>query len=106
MRSTKIAAAVALLLLLATPRVHAACTNTTLAGTFGFTTTGTLILPTGPAPLAAVGPITFGLNGHASGSQDRSVGGVVAHEKISGPFTFHYNCTNSLVQMSLTTPVT
>ena len=41
MRSTKIAAAVALLLLLATPRDHAACTNTTLAGTFGFTTTGT-----------------------------------------------------------------
>src|SRR5712691_11610465 len=50
MKPAKVFAAISLFLLLAAPGLHAACTNATAAGTFGFTTTGTLILPTGPAP--------------------------------------------------------
>jgi hypothetical protein len=84
-------------LLLVAPGLHAACTNSTLAGTFGFTTTGVLILPTGPVPVGAVGLITFDLSGNASGSQDRSVGGAFAHETLSGSFTITSNCTVSLV---------
>lgn len=78
------------------PGVRAACTNASAAGTFGFTTSGTLILPTGPAPVAAVGSIAFDLNGNASGSQDRSVGGAFAHETINGTLTVNRDCTTSL----------
>ena len=85
------------LFVLVVPGVHAACTNATAAGTYGFTTTGTLILPTGPAPVVAVGSITFDLNGNTTGSQDRSVGGVFAHETIKGTLTVNRDCTISLL---------
>lgn len=97
MRSVKAVTILGLLLLVIAPGIHAACTTATAAGTFGFTTTGTLILPTGPAPVAAVGLIGFDVNGHATGSQDRSVGGAFAHELISGTLTVNSNCTISLV---------
>jgi hypothetical protein len=89
--------AFAILLLMAAPRINAACTATTLAGTFGFTTSGVLILPTGPAPVAAVGLITFDLNGNVSGTQDRSVGGGFAHETISGTISITRDCVLNLV---------
>ena len=97
MKSAKLFAILSLLLVAATPSLHAACTAATFAGTFEFTTTGVLILPTGPVPVGAVGLITFDLNGNASGSQDRSVGGAFAHETLSGSFTINSNCTTSLI---------
>jgi hypothetical protein len=81
------------LLLALLPNANAACTSATAAGRFGFTTTGTLFLPTGPAPVAAVGTITFDLDGNATGSQDRSVGGAFAHETITGKLTVNRDCT-------------
>src|SRR5438477_9103392 len=96
MHSPKPFAAISFFLHFATS-LHAACTGATAAGTFGFTTTGTLILPTGPAPVAAVGLITFDLNGNATGSQDRSVGGAFAHETITGTLTVNRDCTISLL---------
>ena len=54
-----------------------------------------LILPSGPAPVAAVGLVTFELNGNVTGSQDRSVGGAFAHETITGTFTVNRDCTSS-----------
>ncbi len=81
------------LLLGSLPNASAACTNATAAGSFGFTTTGTLFLPTGPAPVAAVGIITFDLDGNATGSQDRSVGGTFAHETVTGTLTVNRDCT-------------
>ena len=92
MKSSKLVGLLSLLLL-GIPSVHAACTNSSLAGTFGFTITGLLILPTGAAPVGSVGAITFDLNGSTSGSQDRSLGGVFAHETLSGTFTINSNCT-------------
>jgi hypothetical protein len=88
---------VALAVLSLAPSLHAACTNATLAGTFGFTTTGVLILPSGGVPVGAVGLITFELNGNTSGSQDRSVGGAFGHETLSGSFTINSNCTVSVI---------
>jgi hypothetical protein len=92
MKTAKTFAAISFFLLLATC-LHAACSGATAAGTFGFTTTGTLILPTGPAPVAAVGLVTFDLNGNATGSQDRSVGGAFAHETITGTIAVNRDCT-------------
>lgn len=92
MKTAKTFAAISFFLLLATC-LHAACSGATAAGTFGFTTTGTLILPTGPASVAAVGFVTFDLNGNATGSQDRSVGGAFAHETITGTIAVNRDCT-------------
>src|SRR5205814_7742504 len=96
MKPAKTFAAISFFLLLATG-LHAACTSATAAGTFGFTTTGTLILPTGPAPVAAVGVVSFDRDGNTTGSQDRSVGGVFAHETLIGTLTVNRDCTISLV---------
>src|SRR6266478_6166851 len=93
MKLAKAFAAISLFLLLAASGLQAACTNATAAGSFGFTTTGTLMLPTGPAPVAAVGVVTFDLNGNIAGSQDRSVGGAFAHETLTGTFTVTRDCT-------------
>ncbi len=97
MKSTKILAVLVLLLLSAAPGLRAACTSATAAGTFGFTTTGILILPTGPVPVGAVGSITFDLSGNATGSQDRSVGGAFAHETITGTLAVNRDCMISLL---------
>ena len=97
MKSVKALTTLGLFLLLAAPGLHAVCSNATAGGTYAFTTTGTLILPTGAAPVAAVGLITFQLNGSTTGSQDRSVGGVFAHETITGTLTVNHDCTSLLV---------
>ena len=97
MKSVKALTTVCLFLLLAAPGLHAICSNATAAGTYAFTTTGTLILPTGAAPVAAVGLITFQPNGSTTGSQDRSVGGVFAHETITGTLTVKQDCTGLLL---------
>ena len=99
MKPARVFPAIGLFLLLAGPSLHAACTSATAAGTFGFTTTGILILPapTGPVPVGAVGSITFQLNGDVSGNQDRSVGGAFAHETITGTLTVNPDCTISLL---------
>ena len=97
MKPARVFRAIGLFLLLAGPSLHAACTSATAAGTFGFTTTGTLILPSGPVPVGAVGLITFQLNGDVSGNQDRSVGGIFAHETITGTLTVNRDCTISLL---------
>ena len=89
-------AALTVLALSLAPRLHAACTNAAAAGTFGFTVTGTLFLPA-PAPVGAVGTITFDLSGNATGSQDRSVGGAYAHELLTGTLTVNSDCTLSLL---------
>src|SRR5438477_1773492 len=96
MKSSRICAMVAGVLLSVAPRVYAACSNGTVAGTYGFTTTGTLFLPE-PAPAAAAGSITFDLNGSATGSQDRSVAGSFAHETIQGTYTINNNCALRLI---------
>lgn len=77
--------------------VHASCTSATAVGTFGFTTAGTLILPSGPAPVAAVGVVSFDRDGNTTGSQDRSVGGAFAHETLTGTLTVNRDCTISLL---------
>ena len=61
MKSSKALAGLGLLLLLAAQGLHAVCTNASIVGTYAFNTTGTLILPTGPAPVAsAAAPVPTG----------------------------------------------
>jgi hypothetical protein len=97
MKSARVLSVLGLFLLVAATGLHAVCTSAMAAGTFAFTTTGTLILPTGSVPVSAVGLITFDLDGNTTGSQDRSVGGAFAHETISGTLTVNRDCTISVV---------
>jgi hypothetical protein len=91
MRSSSIFAVVVLLLTVL-PQVNAACSNATVNGTYGYTVSGTLFLPQGPAPVAAAGAITFDLDGSLSGSQNRSVGGQFLHETIQGTYSIDRDC--------------
>jgi hypothetical protein len=68
-----------------------------VAGDWGFTLTGTLLLPTGPVPVAAVGRVTFDINGNIiAGTEGRNVGGGYGDETISGSWTVNPDCTGSV----------
>lgn len=92
MKSGRICAVLAFLVLLSVPSLHAACTNATMQGSWGFTGTGVVIVPTGPVPVSAVGTVRFDLLGNVSGSQDRSLGGGVLHETFSGTYSITGDC--------------
>ena len=65
------------------------------AGKYGFTLTGTVILPTGPVPIAAVGRAVLEANGNVKGTESRSVGGGFADETFAGTYTLNSDCTGS-----------
>jgi hypothetical protein len=71
------------------------CSTASAAGTWGFTDTGTLILPTGPVLFAAVGTITGDAHGNFSGTQTSSVGGRVSKETFTGTGTVNSDCTGT-----------
>ena len=69
------------------------CTMSDVAGKWGYTYTGTIILPTGAIPAAAVGRFTIDAVGNLSGTQTRSVGGGVGEETIKGTGTVNADCS-------------
>ena len=80
------------------PAVQAAehCSNAKAAGNWGFTLTGTLILPTGQVPGAAVGRLSVDAAGNISGTEARNVGGGFANETLTGSWTVNSDCTATL----------
>lgn len=84
----------ALLLASSAPAAHAAtCTLASVAGNWGYTYTGTLLLPSGPVPAAAVGRYALDLDGNISGTQTRTVAGAAAQEVLKGSATVNSDCT-------------
>lgn len=73
-----------------------ACSNAKAAGKWGFTLTGTLILPTGPVPGAAIGRLSIDASGNISGTEARNVGGGFASETITGSWTVNSDCTATI----------
>lgn len=69
------------------------CTMSDAAGNWGYTYTGSIILPTGGVPAAAVGRFTLDAAGNISGTQTRSVGGGIGVETIKGTGTVNPDCT-------------
>jgi len=67
------------------------CSNATVAGKWGYTCVGTIILPTATGtvtvPVAAVGRLNL------SGTQTRSNGGVSAQETITAKIIVDADCT-------------
>jgi hypothetical protein len=79
------------------PETHAAtCSTATVAGHWGFTLTGTLLLPTGPVLGAATGRVNADADGNVSGTEARSVGGSYANETGIGKWTVNPDCTGTL----------
>jgi hypothetical protein len=68
-----------------------------VAGKWGYTYTGTILLPTPTGtvsiPVAAVGRFTSDADGNISGTQTRSNGGVSAQETLTGKVTVNADCT-------------
>ena len=82
---------------IASAQGHRTCSNASLAGTWGYTETGTVIGPTGPIPVAAVGSYTFDRAGNFSGAQSSSTGGKVGQDTKLGTYTVNADCTATLL---------
>jgi hypothetical protein len=87
--------------------VHAddGCTDSTIAGTYGFAFDGLVSESYNGTPqrvgaflpLAAAGTFTFDGHGNASREYTVSFGGAVSPGSDSGPYEVHSNCTGSAV---------
>jgi hypothetical protein len=73
-----------------------ACSNARVAGTWGYTYTGTLILPSGGVPTASVGRFTLDAAGNFSGTQASSLGGNVGKDTLKGSADVMSDCTGTL----------
>ena len=75
-----------------------ACSTRRVAGEWGYTITGTLILPapTGPSLLVSVGKYTIDAEGNVSATQTTSKGGNIFEETVKGTLTVNSDCTGTL----------
>ena len=74
------------------------CSTETVAGNWGVTLSGTLILPTGPVPAAAVARGNLDAQGNITpgATEARNVGGGFANETLTGSWTVNPDCTGTL----------
>jgi hypothetical protein len=88
------------------PQVSAQqCSTATVAGKWAATLTGTIILPTGGVPAAAVVRISADAVGNFSGTEARNVGGGFVNETINGTWIVHPNCTGTVTASIFTSGV-
>jgi hypothetical protein len=92
MKTTKLLLLTMLAMFLVPSSVHAACTNHTGAGKWGFSTTGSI-----PAigAVAATGVFTQDASGNITGTQTRSLNGDIADETFTGTATVNPDCTGT-----------
>jgi hypothetical protein len=72
---------------------QARCSLVRAAGTYGFSTSGTVI---GVGPRVSAGIITLDAAGNASGKATSSLNGTIAGETFSGTYTVSSDCRTSL----------
>ena len=82
------------------PSAAKACSDATLRGSFGYTSTGTLLDSYVPPPFAGpfgeVGRQTFDGKGHTSATATTSSNGNIAKVTIEGTYTVNPDCTGSM----------
>jgi hypothetical protein len=71
------------------------CSPAMVAGTWGYTETGTVYLPTGAIAYASVGRYTLDANGNLSGARTASAGGTIVKAYIKGTATVNSDCTGT-----------
>jgi len=72
------------------------CTLSDTAGSYGHTSSGTIVSPP-VGPFTAVGHVTLTESGTLSGSQTTSVAGNLVAETFQGTFTVNPDCTGSAI---------
>jgi hypothetical protein len=77
------------------------CSNASLRGTWAYTETGSVIVPTGPGTTmtvlaAATGTYTFDGDGEFTGDQYSSANGTISHDTKQGTYTMNPDCTGML----------
>jgi hypothetical protein len=92
MTTTRILALMMSSIFVVVPGLHAACSTASIAGRFGFTTTGSVAAV---GPVAATGIFTQDASGNITGTQTRSLNGSVADETFTGTATVNSGCTGT-----------
>jgi len=72
------------------------CSSGATAGTWGYTEIGTLILPTGAVPFAAVGRGAIDADGNFSGTQNSGAGASASPNVVKATVTVNSDCTGTL----------
>src|SRR3974390_2518833 len=72
------------------------CSIDSVVGTWAYSYTGTLMLPTGAVPMAAVGRTTVDGAGNVLATQNSSTGGKVSQDTIKGTLTANPDCTGTM----------
>lgn len=73
------------------------CSNARVAGSWGYTKTGTIFLPTGAAaPFGSIGTLVLDADGYVSGTQLASVAGNVVKGELYGTFTVDPDCAGTM----------
>jgi hypothetical protein len=77
---------------------HKECSNATLRGGFGFTSTGTLLTTPAPfaGPYAEVGRQTFDGHGNTAAAANISANGNIVPITLQGTYTVGPDCTGSM----------
>jgi hypothetical protein len=92
--------ALALGLVSAASAQNKACTNATLKGSFGYSSTGTLLESYVPSPFAGpfaeVGTQTFDGSGGTSATATLSSNGNIVSVTVTGTYTVNPDCTGTL----------
>jgi len=74
------------------------CSNATLRGSFGFTSTGTLLAlpPPSAGPFAEIGRQTFDGNGNTDATATLSANGNIKRVTVQGTYEVNPDCTGSM----------
>jgi len=72
------------------------CSSNAAAGTWGYTEIGTLILPTGAVPFAAVGTGAIDADGNFSGNQNSGAGASASPNVVKATVTANSDCTGTM----------
>ncbi len=76
------------------------CSNPGLTGAWGYTETGTVVVPSPSGPVqvvaAAVGKYEFDLAGGFTGTQNSSAGGAISQDMKLGTYSLNPDCTGTL----------
>ena len=102
-RSMLVILSIATLCISMAPTVQAqdnSCSTAKAAGNWGFILSGTILLPTGPVPAAAVARGSFDTQGNGTSgttaTEARNVGGGFANETVTASWTVDSDCTGTL----------
>lgn len=82
---------------------HRECSEASLQGSFGFTSTGTLLALPAPnaGPFAEIGRQTFDGNGSTEGTATLSANGNINHVTFVGTYVVNPDCTGSMTFLVL-----